>query len=157
VLGVVLAIPQAALAHPPSDMQLRFDEASGVISVTITHPVTDPSTHYVKRVLIQQGGTVIQDTPYMSQPSPQTFTNTYPLPPGVSGEITVRVECAIGGSLTRSLPITRTTTPPTVSPTVSPTSPGTVLPGTTATSATSPATPAPLGALAVLAVWWSRR
>jgi len=101
--AVLLLVPQGAPAHAPSDVQLALDQGNGILSVTITHTVADPSTHYVKRVLITTGGSVIRDTAYTSQPSPQTFTYTYLLPSGVNGEVQVKAECSILGSITRSI------------------------------------------------------
>jgi hypothetical protein len=86
-------------------MQLAFDQGNRILSVTITHTVADPSTHYIKRVLITTGGSTISDTAYTGQPSPQTFTYTYLMPQGVNGEVQVRGECSIIGSITRSLQV----------------------------------------------------
>jgi len=101
--AVLLLVPQGAPAHSPTDMQLAFDQGTRILSVTITHTVADTSTHYIKRVLITTGGSVLGDTAYTSQPAPQTFTYTYLIPQGVKGEVQVRGECSILGSITRSL------------------------------------------------------
>lgn len=170
MLGVLLAISQGALAHPPSYMKVTFDKGTGQLSVTITHTVSDPTTHYVKRVVVRQGTTVLLDTPYMSQPSPLTFTYLYPLPPEVTGGIEVKAECNLAGSVTRTREITRRSTPTvTLSPATTPT---TVMATPTATqppaTVTVPATAAPspaaggiglvaLVALAVLAFSRARR
>ena len=157
-------IPQGVPAHPPSDMVLAFDQGDRVLSVTITHMVADPLTHYVKRVLITTGGSVISDNAYTSQPSPQTFTYTYLLPEGGNGEVEVRAECSIFGSITRSLQVQGAS--PEV--TAAPASPGTT-PGETATrSGVTPPAPAatppgagpgllPIGAAIALAAWRFRR
>lgn len=178
MLGVLLAISQGALAHPPSYMKVTFDEGTGQLSVTITHTVSDPTTHYVKRVVLRQGTTVLLDTPYMSQPSPLTFTYLYPLPPEVTGGIEVKAECNLAGSVTRTREITRSTPTVTLSPATTPTTvmatptatqpPATATPTGTTATATVPATAAPspaaggiglvaLVALAVLAFSRARR
>jgi hypothetical protein len=155
-------------------MQLAFDEGTGQLSVTITHQVADPTTHYVKRVLIQQETTVLLDTPYTSQPSAQTFTYTYPIPPEVAGTVEVKAVCSITGEISRTLQIARLTptstltvaTPTGTSPTPATLSPVTVTTTVATPAETAAAAPSPvaggiavaaLGALAVLAVWWVRR
>ena len=174
VLPGLLFIPQAALAHPPSDMQLAFDQGTRMLTVTITHTVADPTTHFVKRVLITAGGSQISNNTYTSQPSPSIFTYTYQLPSSAGGEIQVTAECSIFGSTTRSIQIpegrmagnpapgnmapdqdTRTFTPP-----IPPGAP----PGTRATPPAAPpaATAAPAGLLPLasalaLAGWRLRR
>ncbi len=101
--AVLLLVPQGAPAHSPTDMQLAFDQGNRILSVSITHPVADPSAHYIKRVLITTGGSTTSDTTYTSQPSPQTFTYIYLMPEDVNGEVQVRAECSILGSISRSL------------------------------------------------------
>ncbi|MDD1666956.1 MAG: hypothetical protein LUO96_00675, partial [Methanomicrobiales archaeon] len=65
ILVLVLALlPAGVPAHAPSGVQPAFDEGSRVLSVSITHPVADPSTHYIKRVLVTAGDTVVSDTLY---------------------------------------------------------------------------------------------
>ena len=103
--AVLFLVPQGAPAHSPTDMQLAFNQGNRILSVTITHTVADPSTHYIKRVLITTGGSTISDTAYTSQPSPQTFTYTYLMPQSADGDIQVRAECSILGSITRSLQV----------------------------------------------------
>jgi hypothetical protein len=131
--AVLLLVPQGAPAHSPTDMQLAFDQGDRILSVTITHPVADPSTHYIKRILITTGGSTITDTAYTSQPSPVTFTYTYLMPQSVNGEIQVKGECSIIGSITRSIQVQqespRTTGTPGASPPTSATTPARAGPG----------------------------
>ena len=173
LLGLLL-IPQAAPAHPPSDMQLAFDRGTRILSVTITHTVADPTTHFVKRVRITAGGSQISNNTYTSQPSPSSFTYTFQMPPSAGGEIQVVAECSILGSTTRSIqipegmgagsPAPGTTLPGQVSGTGTPPIPPGAPPGTRATPpAASPATTAapagllPLAAALALAGWRLRR
>jgi hypothetical protein len=162
--AVLLLVPQGAPAHSPTDMQLAFDQENRILSVTITHLVADPSIHYVKRVLISSGGSVIGDNGYTSQPSPQTFTYTYLLPQGVNGEVEVRAECSILGSISRSLQLKGVSPEMTAVPASPGTTPGetVALPGVTPPApATAPAMAGPgllpLAAAMALAAWRFRR
>jgi|GEM_PF-2002345 len=174
VLCVILATTQGALAHNPSAITVDFDAGTRQLSVTITHTVPDPATHYVKEVKIRQGSTTFSESKYTSQPSGETFTYTYPIPLDVTGIIEVKAECNLGGEKTKALAIssytpattlpgttTAVTTPPLVTfppPTGTQTA---ATPAGTTTAAPSPAAggiaAVALVALAVLAVWWARR
>ncbi|MDD1654226.1 MAG: hypothetical protein LUO91_00770 [Methanomicrobiales archaeon] len=165
VLCLILAATQGALAHAPSDIDVNFNAATRILSVTITHPVADPATHYVREVTIRQSDNVFSKSEYSSQPSPDTFTYAYPIPADVTGIIEVKAECSIGGEKTKALAIstyTPDTTPPGATTTVT-TPPLVTFPPPTGspTAAPSPAAggiaTAALGALAVLAVWLARR
>ena len=68
-----------ALAHPPADATMTYDQNTGDLVVTITHQVDDPTTHYVKQVTVKQGDTVLIDKSYTSQPDRSSFTYRYNL------------------------------------------------------------------------------
>jgi hypothetical protein len=165
---VVLAATQAALAHAPSDIDVNFNADTRMLSVTITHQVPDPASHYVKEVKIRQAENAFSDTKYTSQPSPDTFTYSYPIPADVTGIIEVKAECSIGGEKTKALAISTYTPPstPTGATTGATTPPLVTFPPPTTPAGTATPAPSPeagsigiaaLGALAVLAVWWARR
>jgi len=116
-----------ALAHPPAEAAVTYDENNGDLGVVITHQVDDPATHYVKQEIVRKGDTVLVDKSYTSQPNRSSFTNRYNLPQlkGSIGEIRVDVQCSQFGSRSGTLMLTRTLTPRT--------------PGSATTSAPSPA------------------
>jgi hypothetical protein len=107
---------------------------------------------------------------YTSQPAEGTFTYTYPLPPGVSGELRVTADCSIAGSRSSAILIPAGTLAsiPAATGTASlrtATEPG--LPAATG-AGTAPAAPGttptkagaglfPIAAAAALAVWRFRR
>jgi hypothetical protein len=103
-LGILIialtALGGYALAHPPSDVTVSYEESSGDLVVSITHLVDDPATHYVKHVTVRQGNSVVIEQSYTSQPAKSTFTYHYNLPQlkETSGEIRVDAECSILGS-----------------------------------------------------------
>jgi hypothetical protein len=106
VLIIVLtALSGYALANPPADVAVSYDPSNSDLIVTITHQVDDPSTHFVKRVTVRQGTTVLVDQSYTSQPDKSTFTYRYNLPQlnGSSGEIRVDAQCNTIGSRTGTL------------------------------------------------------
>jgi hypothetical protein len=102
-----------AVAHSPSDVEVRYGELSGQLEVSIVHPVENPGTHYVKQVTVRQGVTVLADSTYTSQPDRSSFTYIFSLPQlkGSTGEISVEVKCSQFGSRSGILMLTRTQTP----------------------------------------------
>ena len=110
------ALPAAA--NPPSEMSISINDLSHDLMVTITHPVPDPQVHYIKEVQVKVNDKVVNSSRYTRQPSPETFTYTYPLTARPGDEIYVTASCVIGGSMSRQM----------------------IMPGATATTPTAPAT-----------------
>ena len=110
--GCILVTPGAA--NPPSDMSVSYQELSRTLAVTITHPVPNPQSHYIREVLVTINGRTVNDSFYTSQPTPDTFTYSYPVDTKPGDEIAVTATCVLAGSLTRQLYNTGTiaTTPP---------------------------------------------
>jgi hypothetical protein len=110
--GYILVTPAAA--NPPSDMSVSYQELSRTLAVTITHPVPNPQSHYIREVLVTINGKTVNDSFYTSQPAPDTFTYTYPIDTVTGDEIGVTATCSLTGSISRTLyntgPIA--TTPP---------------------------------------------
>lgn len=96
----VVVLSGFALAHPPSDAAMTYDQGTGDLIITISHQVDDPTTHYVKQVIVKQGDTVLIDKTYTSQPDRLSFTYRYNLPQlkGSSGDILVETKCSQFGS-----------------------------------------------------------
>ena len=92
-----------AAAHAPSDMSISYNELSKVLNATITHQVPHPQAHYVKEVHVILNGNTVHDVHYTSQPSPDTFTYTYPLLPAPGDTIEVTASCSIAGSINRTM------------------------------------------------------
>lgn len=106
-----------ALAHPPSDTTMTYDQNTGDLIVTIPHPVDDPTTHYVKQVTVKQGDTVLIDKSYTSQPDRSSFTYRYNLPQlkASSGEIRMDAQCNQFGSRSGTLTLSANPAPTTTS------------------------------------------
>ena len=105
----LLIIPAAAT--PPSAVIVSYNELSSELSVTITHPVVDPTTHYIREVVITDNGKTITDASYTSQPSQDTFTRTYSIPAKPGDDIEVTAICNLAGSKSSHLYVTTTAAP----------------------------------------------
>lgn len=116
---VILALLAAALvlvmpvsAHNPTDIQVSYDPGTEKLSVTVTHPVDDPTTHFVNKVQVRQNGRTISDPDYKSQPEKTTFTYTYDVKAAPGDTIWVLTTCNRGGSLEKryDIPVPSTAT-----------------------------------------------
>jgi hypothetical protein len=93
------------LAHPPSDAIVSYDDRTGDLIVAVTHQVDNPITHYIKKVTVKLGDTLLIDQVYTSQPDRSSFTNRYNLPQlkGSSGDVRVDLQCSQFGSRSGTL------------------------------------------------------
>ena len=103
--SAVILIPVAAVAHSPSKVDLMYDKATKTLSVTITHTVSDPTSHYVKTVTVMSNDKVVQTMTYTSQPAPDTFTYTYTVDAAPGTKLSARAECNYFGSDTGSVSV----------------------------------------------------
>jgi desulfoferrodoxin (superoxide reductase-like protein) len=95
--------PFPAAAHSPKDVVVTYDQAKKTLEVKITHGSKDAASHYIKKVEIKQNGKSVGVTEYKSQPSPETFSYTYPLEAAAGDIIEVTGTCNIFGSKTGKL------------------------------------------------------
>ncbi len=98
-------LPSSVQAHPPSTMTLSYNTSNQTLSVTITHAVSDPSTHYVKSVIVYKNDVKIIHENYTSQPSTDTFTYHYTLEATDGDVIEVTAICSISGQISRSITV----------------------------------------------------
>jgi hypothetical protein len=112
----LVVLSGGALAHPPAEAVVIYDDTTGYLVVAITHQVDDPTMHYVKQVTVKQGDTVLIDKSYTSQPDRSSFTYRYNLPQlkGSSGDIRMDAQCSQSGS--RSGTLTLRATPDAAAP-----------------------------------------
>lgn len=98
-----LALPAAA--HPPSDLAVGYDPEQGILTVTVTHSVGDPSGHYINEVTVRTPGRVLKTSTYTSQPDRSTFSYTYEIDGRSGDELTVTAGCNRFGSRSASITI----------------------------------------------------
>lgn len=109
ILILLVSLGGMAAAHPPSRMQLTFQEQSGELEVDISHDVDDPATHFVQAVVLRKNGAVIHEETYTAQSSPEVFTYRYPLVLSPGDEVTATADCNLFGSVTARIMIPGTT------------------------------------------------
>ena len=95
------------MAHAPTNITIAYNPDMHKLSVTVTHPVDDPTTHYIRGVHVKLNGDVISDPTYKSQPYKNTFTYTYDVAAHPGDTIWVIATCINGQSLEEHYDIPR--------------------------------------------------
>ena len=85
-------------ATTPSSVDLAYDIGTQTLSVTISHPVADPNTHYIKTVEIKKNSQSLIVYNYTSQPTTSSFTYTYSVEALAGDVIEATATCSIIGS-----------------------------------------------------------
>jgi len=104
----LIALPYLVCANAPSGLTDSYNLETQELRVTITHPVSDPTTHYIYKVEIKKNGADYNISTYTSQPDPNSFTYSYQVNATTGDVIDVTASCIQGGS--KSLQHTITTT-----------------------------------------------
>ena len=103
ILLVILFFTITVPAHPPSSMKLKYNPETEMLSVEITHQVSNTSTHYVENIKIVVNHEIRVNQNYTSQPG-STFTYTYDnILTNVGESIEVVAICNLGGSISEQL------------------------------------------------------
>jgi hypothetical protein len=108
LLGVTLSTVNVR-GHSPSGMSLSYNSNTDELTVSLTHSVSNPSTHYVFRVRIWVNASLTNTTLYTSQPTTSNFAYVYnDVVADIGATIQVTADCNQGGSITRSIIISGT-------------------------------------------------
>lgn len=85
-------------ANPISTINLNYNSSTEELSVTITHIVSNPTTHYVNSVVIKVNGSTVKSEVYYSQPTASTFIYQYAnITANDGATIEVTVSCNLSG------------------------------------------------------------
>ena len=90
-------------AHPPDNMSLEYNSGTNTLKVSISHVVSDNTSHYVVSVVVRVNGSIDQTEIYTSQPNVAFFIYEYTVITNNGSTIQVTATCSQGGSITRTL------------------------------------------------------
>lgn len=99
-LIVFCTIPFTVFANAPSGLRVSYNLETQDLQITITHPVNNPTTHYIYKVELQKNGMIYNTSTYTNQPDPNSFTYTYRVNATTGDTIDVTASCIQGGSKT---------------------------------------------------------
>lgn len=102
VLSIALISPNVS-PHAASGMSLTYDFNTQELSVSVTHSVANPSSHYILSVTIRVNGTIVSSEVYTNQPTTMTFTYLYNITAGHEANIQVTIVCNLTGTISRTL------------------------------------------------------
>jgi len=121
LLIVLSSLP--VVAHTPTSMTLEYNWDTQVLSVTISHSVSDPNTHHIENITVYKNDVKVDSKTYTSQESTTSASDDFNIA-AVDGDILrVWAECSQGGTIQRTITVTEpgttsstttdgTTTPP---------------------------------------------
>lgn len=92
-------MPTSAGATPPTNVKLRYDLTSHLLSVTIVHNNMGNNAHYIKFVEIKKNGTVVSIKTYNTQPDAAIFSYNYRINAMEEDTIQAVVTCSQGENL----------------------------------------------------------
>ncbi len=98
-----VVVSQSVVAHPPSDLDVSYDFDEQVLTVVVTHPVSDPSTHYIHKVEVYVNDVDVIDEDFQNQQANDSFTLEFSVGAEAGDEIKVEAECNINGKLEETI------------------------------------------------------
>lgn len=106
VVGLLVLQVEAAMAHPPSDIQLNFNKKTHILTVTVFHQVKDPTTHYIKEVDVSLNDNQIITQKFTRQTDNAKQMAQYIIPDAAANSVLkVTGTCNIRGSLDKTLTV----------------------------------------------------
>jgi len=97
-------IAGSALAHPPGDIILEFDNGTKVLKIEVVHPVGSVDRHFVRKLQVFVDGKLMIVQNFNRQSTKKAQQVSYVLiDASVGNEIVVQAECNIYGSLEKKM------------------------------------------------------
>jgi hypothetical protein len=105
VLFALILMCGAAFATPPDSVSLKFDPETHVLSSTIYHPVrSNPSEHFIAKVVIDVNGTVMVTQTFKRQTDTKVQEVSYVLVDVKEGDkVGLTAVCSLFGQLKQVL------------------------------------------------------
>jgi hypothetical protein len=105
ILFALTVICGAALATPPDSISLKFDPETHVLTSTIHHPVrSNPSDHFISKVVIDVNGAVMVTQTFKSQTDAKVQEVSYVLVDVKAGDkVGLTAVCSLYGQVKKVL------------------------------------------------------
>ena len=104
VFFIFFTLCTLAYAHPPSDIKITFNPETKILNAVIIHDVSNPRTHYIKKVDVSVNGKEVIQQSISAQDNFNNQTVSYLIPDAKSGDVfSVEGYCSISGKLEKQL------------------------------------------------------
>ena len=104
LLAFVLVFSTTGFCHNPSSIDVKFKK--GGIDVVVAHSVSDPTTHYVKKIEVKVNGANVAERKFTSQTDDMTQKTSFELPSFKKGDILeITAYCSRSGEVTQSITV----------------------------------------------------
>lgn len=99
VLSLLLVMAGAAslFAHPPTEIQLQYDQSRDVLSVKMTHVSNNTPKHHIRRIQIFVNGEEKESVYFVNQTSGQGFQEDLSLAAQPGDKIRIKASCNVAG------------------------------------------------------------
>jgi len=106
LLCFLFIVASFAYAHPPSDIAITYDPASKILTAVIAHNVSNPATHFIRKVDVSMNGKEVINHFISKQDNNETQTVMYLLPDAKPNDlVSVEAYCSISGKLEKLITI----------------------------------------------------
>ena len=95
-----LARTQNVKAHNPETMIVSYNTSTGILTVLISHTVSDPNSHYIALVVVQVNGSTVLTESYTNQSDVSNLQYLYNITANTNDRIQITATCNQGGSIT---------------------------------------------------------
>ena len=149
ILFLSLLFLQAAPvnAHTPASINLDYNFGTQILTVEVSHGVTDPNSHFVIRIVVEKNSMEFTTRDFTSQPLTSGTTETFDVPTVDGDVLRVTASCNFVGDAVNSITVSDTSTTATTTDTTTTTTDTTT---TTSGSTTSPTPPAGIDSTVVI-------
>ena len=110
-LALLSGMAGIVAAHPPSGMDIRYDQGTGQLVVIVDHTVENPDTHYIRSVTLVKNKGPQRVFQYNSQPSADKAVYRFDMPVSAGDQVTVSATCNLFGSIGKTVPAEGTEIP----------------------------------------------
>ena len=94
-----------AAAHTPGPMTLEYNEATDILTVSVTHVTDSPTTHYIYEIVVEKNSVQVDSQTYTSQSDPSEVVETFTIDAEDGDVFRVTAKCSVAGQVSQQLTI----------------------------------------------------
>ena len=107
-------------AHTPASIILDYDFGTQVLTVQVSHSVTDPNSHFIIQIVVEKNSVEFITRDFTSQPSTSGITETFDVPAVEGDVLRVTASCNFVGDAVDSFTVSESSTTTTTTDTTTP-------------------------------------